>query len=658
MSPALHDPNVELTVTSDSVDAIYNKPYIVTNEQRTDPVAHRYVHGGFEGTDARFSFYFPPEQQYERRFFHNTYPMAISSDIGPFPIAFEVAMGDLAFTLDSGAYYVQTNNGALFRAEGADPAIAAYRVNAAAAKFSRVVACEIYGAHRPFGYLFGGSGGAYQTMGAAETTSGVWDGFLPFVPGCNHAIPSMFTVRMHALRELRKRDKFPGIADALEPGGSGDPYAGLNEAEASALREVSRMGFPLKGWYCHETLDSGYFANIASMIPALDPSYADDFWSRPGYLGAAPDSDLRARRIRFETAITAVAPGPPIAIQLADAPGHDVANAHLLVLTGAAAGVSLPIAAANEARLTLIDLRDMAIIAALQPGDRVCIDNGWALALETYHRHQVPPTPDYYGWDQFRDASGAPVPPQRGVLVGPPGTVNAAGTVLNGHIQGKVLMLACLTDIDAFAWQADWYKGRVKAALGDAFSDQFALYFIDNAHHENPMTALARGHVVSYGPALKQALRDLAAWVETGVRPSESVYKIIDAQVVVPERAAERKGVQPTVELRANGAVCAEVAAGAPVCFTGVIEAPPGQGKVVEAEWDFEGTSDFADRVEIAQPPARAEVTATHAYAKAGVYFAVLRGTTQRRGDTRTPHCRIQNLARVRVIVGVRPNEG
>ena len=212
-----------LFVTESEVDPFFAEPCIDVEEERADPVPHRYVSGGFKGTKARFSFYFPPAEQYGGRFFHNTYPMALSSDIGPFPIEFEVAMGDLGFTLDSGAYYVQTNNGGEFRNPAVDPAIPAYRTNAAAAKFSREVAQRIYGRiygreHRPFGYLFGGSGGAYQTVGAAENSRGIWDGFVPFVPGCDHAIPSMMSARMHALRELRRRGKFPVIADAYEPG--------------------------------------------------------------------------------------------------------------------------------------------------------------------------------------------------------------------------------------------------------------------------------------------------------------------------------------------------------------------------------------------------------------------------------------------------------
>ena len=41
------------------------------DEQRTTPAPHRYIHGGFKGTDAKFSFYFPPREQYQGRFFQN-----------------------------------------------------------------------------------------------------------------------------------------------------------------------------------------------------------------------------------------------------------------------------------------------------------------------------------------------------------------------------------------------------------------------------------------------------------------------------------------------------------------------------------------------------------------------------------------------------------
>ena len=41
-------------------DPLFTEPYVDTDKWRDEPVRHRYVHGGFKGTDARFSLYFPP----------------------------------------------------------------------------------------------------------------------------------------------------------------------------------------------------------------------------------------------------------------------------------------------------------------------------------------------------------------------------------------------------------------------------------------------------------------------------------------------------------------------------------------------------------------------------------------------------------------------
>ena len=110
------------------------------------------------------------------------------------------------------------------RGPASDANVTAFRANAAAAMYSRFVVQKLYGGKRPFGYAYGGSGGAYRTIGSIENTKGVWDGVVPYVPGSTMAIPNMFTVRMHAMRILK--DKFPQIVDAVEPGGSGDPSTG------------------------------------------------------------------------------------------------------------------------------------------------------------------------------------------------------------------------------------------------------------------------------------------------------------------------------------------------------------------------------------------------------------------------------------------------
>jgi hypothetical protein len=638
-------------ITGDSVDPQYRQPYVDVNELRSEPLPHRYVHGGFKASGARFSFYFPEKARYEGRFFHNTYPMALSEDVGPFPIAFDVSTGNLGFTFHSGAYYVQTNLGGEDRAGGmADPAIAAFRVNAAAAKYSRTIASELYGEHRAYGYLFGGSGGSYQVLGSAENTSGVWDGFVPFVMATPNAIPSLYSVRMHALRVLRQRNKFPEIMDAINPGGSGDPYATLNEEESAALKEATQLGYPPRGWWDHETLSSGHFVQIAPIVPMVDAAYLDDYWSQPGYLGSDPASTIHALRFQFDSAISQVIDGFPKKVELAALPEQDMSDAHLVILSGASAGKSLPIAFVDGATVGFAYAADQSVINGLEVGDRLRIDNAWALAMQTYHRHQLP-EPEQYGWNQFRDAAGEPLYPQRPVLIGPLSAIGTAGSIPNGHISGKMLVLEALMDIDALPWQADWYRSKVQAALGTDADDNFTLWLIDHAQHDNPQTTAGHAHTVSYEGALQQALRDVSAWVEKGVKPSSTRYKVVDTQVIVPDSASERLGIQPVIALQANGAERAEVKVGETVRFSVSIEVPPEAGAIVAAEWDFEGLGTYPLTAQIDTPQAQIRLESRYQFKKPGTYFSVLRATSQRQGDARTRYGRIQNIARVRVVV-------
>src|SRR6202044_1222783 len=101
----------------------------------------------------------------------STYPTVTTEPADP---------ATIAFAITNGAYVVSTNNNGGVPAGGA---LAAYRANAASANFSRVVATRVYGktAARPRGFIFGASGGAYQTLGAAENTRGVYDGSVPMV---------------------------------------------------------------------------------------------------------------------------------------------------------------------------------------------------------------------------------------------------------------------------------------------------------------------------------------------------------------------------------------------------------------------------------------------------------------------------------------------
>ena len=294
-------------------------------------------------------------------------------------------------------------------------------------------------------------------------------------------------------------------------------------------------------------------------------------------------------------------------------------------------------------------------LAGVAAGDEVLIDNSVYLAFQTYHRHQV--HPDFRVWDQFC-VGGEPVFPQRPNVIGPQFSKPGAGSIQSGRFSGKVIVVESLMDEAAYPWQAAWYDDLVHEVQPDA-DDKFRLWLVDHAMHMNPRVApddprpVRTTRIINYGGVLEQALRDLAAWVEKGVAPPASTaYEVVDGQVIVPDDATERRGVQPTVRVTAGGGARADVGAGEEVQFDAVIEAPPGTGTIVSAEWDFDGSGEFAVSSPVLDGScSRLQVTAVHAFDEPGTYFPALRVRTQRQSDLHTSHARIENLGRVRVVV-------
>lgn len=670
------DPAAEALAAFEGSDPLYTSPFIDVDEWRDTPQPHRYVHGGFEGTEHRFSFYFPPPEIYRGRFFQ---PLAaVSGNENSASMAMFQA-GSMGFAFASGGYLVESNQGRRDMFVGDDPTITAFRASAAAARYSRVLAAAIYGPARPFGYVYGGSGGAFKTMACLERTEGVWDGGVPFVHGSPVSIPYVFTVQAHAMRVLA--GKFPAIVDALEPGGSGDMYAGLNAEEAEALREVTAMGFPPRAWFNQRRIAFGYtgvFTTLVDAVLAGDPAYFEDFWTTPGYLGAEPPPSLVAARIQHPTTIAGLifpedarAMGIPLsmptsqkdsgvkfpaALRLAGLPNGDLQGASLVVTSGGAAGhVFYVVAAMGEMVMLGFGEAHFQALAALREGDEIVIDNSVYLAAQTYHRHQIP-GPEYRVWDQFKDAAGRPKYPQRPAAL-PLNDVNGGNQ--SGRFAGRMIVVEAMMDEAAYPWQADWYRERVRAVLGAATAERYRLYFVDNAMHTDQRVGsrdpkpVATTRVVSYQGVLQQALRDLALWVEEGVPPPpDTAYRLESGQVIVPAAAADRLGLQPVVSLSVSGGDRIEARVGAPVTFQGRITVPPGAGVVAAAEWDFEGGGDFPLVSDIEGAGATADVTATHAFQAPGTYFPALRGASRReRASADEPYGRAQNLARVRVVV-------
>jgi hypothetical protein len=679
-SQAIHAQTAKYNPKSDS---LFSKPFIDIDEWRDFPIRHHYVHGGFEGNETKFSFYFPTKEDYQGHFFQYITPVPGSENNSQNQTG---EADKISFAVSNGAYFVETNGGGPWNpgvvSATSDPLLGAYKANAAVANYSKEVAKKLFGDHRVYGYSFGGSGGAFRTIGGIENTEGVWDGAVPYVVGSPMAIPSVFSVRMHAMRVLR--DKLPMIVDAVEPGG-GDMYSGLNSDEKAALLEVTKMGFPPQAWFGYKGMGIHAFAVLYQGMVRADPEYFKNFWTTAGYLGFDHPESFVKDRIQQEGTIKiiitrgeAIKMGldvEPIAEQArgtADAafkslsekqtnetvafqleselPDVQFLGGDLFIKSGEITGEKVVLKNISK-DIIYLGVTDPLVIDKIKVGDKVVVDNSNFLAAQTYHRHQVPGK-EYPSWDQFRDETGKPIYPQGSYLLGPLFTKGASGAIQTGKFEGKMILLESMWDSEAFPWQADWYRSRVIENLGENSDDHFRVWFTDHANHGDLEVPGDPNHIVSYLGVLQQALLDLSNWVEKGIDPATSTnYKVVDGQVILPENAADRKGIQPVIFLQANGATRVEVKTGETVKFTAQIDLPENTGELVDLEWDFDGTGNFVKASSFDLGKTSLKISAEHSYVTPGVYFVALRGTSQRDGDVETAFTRIKNLGRVRVVV-------
>lgn len=663
-----------------SSDSLFDRPYIDEDEWRDEPVRHRYVHGGFEGTDTRFAMYLPPAERYQGRFFQPLMPVS-GTEFGAVSGALSRVAGlggYIGFCSDSGAYLVESNLGRLTPFPGPEPSIPMHRASAAVARYSRRVAAEMYGDHRPYGYVFGGSGGAFKTMTCVENHYDIWDGALPYVHSLPKAMPTLLIAPSHGIRIIGER--FADVVDALDPGGSGDMFATLDTEQRAALAELTRLGYDPRIWFdvgrIAAQYQGGVWSMLVDMLVKADPDYFEDFWSVPGYLGADEGGSVAAARFCEDVAVArlvsrdeAVALGLRLPLSMlveewaTAAVGLRIDGLRPGELTGTT--LTFTSGRAEGRKLNVVDRAGDVIIVGygassaeglegVAEGDFALLDNSVHLAAQTHHRHIV--HPEFPQWDQFR-VGGAPIYPQR------PRHMGEMPARQSGKFAGKMIVVNTLMDEAAVPISADYYRRLVAEHLGDRLDDHYRLWFIDNAMHTTPVVEpgdarpVRTTRVVGYLGVLQQGLRDLVAWVERDVAPPESTpYDLADGQVRVPRTAVERKGVQPVATLHADGRDRADVALGSTVTFVGTAEAPPRAGPIVLFEWDFDGSGEYAqERTWVGGGEghlSRAEQTVTHTFDEPGTFFPALRVTSQREGDPTALYGRIQNIARVRVVVG------
>jgi hypothetical protein len=446
------------------------------------------------------------------------------------------------------------------------------------------------------------------------------------------------------------------------------------------------MGFAPKAWFRIEKIAAGYtgvFSSLMDIIKGMDKQYFTDFWNTPGYLGHDNPKSLESAKIQHTTTIKRVIRTKealsmhlpvslsgkfgggleevPAALELTELPKGtaNLMGAEVQVTSGAGKGTISMIASMHK-NIAVIGFgaAGMGGLPKVVAGDKVTLDNTIYLAAQTYHRHQDP-GPEYPVWNQFRDKDGKPKYPQRRVQLWKL-PLTGTGVPQSGKFKGKMVVVESGWDEAAYPWQADWYRKQVKKNLGDKENSQFRLWMVDKCMHTSPQEPTPQEarpveatRIVSYTPIIQQALRDLIQWVEKGIAPpSTTNYTVTDGQVILPPTAAERQGVQPVVNLLVNGKSRTDIKVGDTVKFTGVIQIPPGRGKIVAANFDFEGEGAFATKGEIkATGEYTATTTSSHSFTKPGTYFPVLQGIGQASGDLSSPFGRVADLGRVRVVV-------
>ena len=557
---------------------------------------HRYVHGGFTGTDTRFSVYLPDPARYEGRFLqlieggvggHETTAMASTAPGGP-----------IEFAAECGAYLVESNQGHIGLDVSVEPTVMGYRASAATARHAQADRRgDVRRRAAPRLPLRRKRGSAALDRVHRERARPL--GRRGAVRrGCG---PDARDVAGRACRRSANVQRVLGpkldhVVDAIEPGGTGDPFAGLTSRERDALLTLYRAGFPRGAEIRIATPRSG--------ARDVRVGHRDLRRVRPHLLrrllvvARLPRRRRRARtttsstrRTRVTRVVTqrelaaagggaAFAPSPdaPVGIVIEGVDADRSLGLGMTFLGGEAAGREL-FCVGHTGDMLLSTAVNGPVFEGVRAGDEVRVDNRKWLAFCFLHRHQA--DRQLAESRAFRCA-GEPVYPQRPLF--PMARMHSITRQQphTGVFPGKMIIVNHM--LDDYAWPngAIFYADLVRARLAGATDEQFRLWFVDHATHI-PVSMLApteRARLLDVQGCTQQAVRDLIAWVEDGVAPPASTAYSMDDDcgVHLAGAAAERRGIQPVVTARANGAARAEVRVGDVVHFDAIAETPPGGG--------------------------------------------------------------------------------
>ena len=697
--PESKQAHMELAIQVDGytvTDSAFGKPYIDRDEWRDSPYPHRNIHGGFAGCDTRFTFYYPPAADYKSRMFqpiegaHAGHEDAFDGLMGQM-------LGGLPMIVRLGGYMVESNSGhigdSLDAKVGPDPTVYGHRASVETARFSKYVAAQVYGEAPKYAYVWGGSGGGRRSPLCLEYGAGVYDGALPFMGGgpidehgTTDRIRSEQPVHFGCMFNVQRLlgDDIKLVIDAMRPGGSGNPFVGLNSHQREELNSLYRLGYPRGDEFMiSEPMGQIWlWTSISDMLQEEDAEYFANFWTKPGYVGfdnpEYVQDDLINCRVKVRKVITAgellQSPefaGPeyarakpmammmaargadfPLAVQLEGMHDGYLLGTGVKVLTGDAAGRQLYCTSFAEDVL-FCDGRNEANLlrfTGVKPGDEVQVDNRAFLAFCYYYRHHVSDDPA----NDFLRLDGVPIYPQHDMPLQSP----LMGVAYSGKYEGKLLWIHHTHDASLWPPQGVIYRRAVELAQGEqGLSENFCLRWTQNAEHVPPTFLPSSPDratptwLVDYLPHIEQGLADLVDWVEADKKPAATNYQFVDGRIVLPDGAAERMGVQPVVTMTANGSSRAEVERAGSVNFELHAAVPPNAGSIVSVEWDWLGQGQFEEAENLQGAKDELHITKRHSFDKPGTYYVTAKVMSHREGDLNATFRRLSNLASVRVVV-------
>ena len=338
-------------------DDFFGAPFVDIDEWREVPCPHRHVHGGFGGTDTRFTFYFPPREQWQGRMYQ---PLegANAGHEDSFGNEHGNLLGGLDMMVRLGGYMVESNMGHVgdvFDPKAdEDPSVYGWRAAAETARLSKFVAALVYGEEPHHAYVWGGSGGARRSPLCLENAPGVWDAAMPFMGDANVGEPGdhrllranggNFSCMFNVQRLLG--DRLADVVDAMQPGGSGDPFAGLDTHQREELATLYRLGYPRGDeWVIGQPSGTIWlWCSMAERLQREHPEYFEAFWARPGYVGHDAPSLVTGDLVHASTKISRVLTARDF-VENPEfrAPGYRRLRPSALMLAGTR-GLDLPIA--------------------------------------------------------------------------------------------------------------------------------------------------------------------------------------------------------------------------------------------------------------------------------------------------------------------------